>query len=42
LEDNLEMYLQEVWWGGMDWIHLAQDKERWQAVASEVMNPRVA
>jgi len=25
-------------WGGMDWINLAQDKERWQKVINMVMN----
>jgi hypothetical protein len=27
-EDNIKMDLQEVGWGGMDWIDLAQDKDR--------------
>jgi hypothetical protein len=31
------MDLQEVGWG-MDWIELAQDRDRWQAVVIEVMN----
>jgi hypothetical protein len=26
---------------GVEWIHLAQDRERWQAVVSAVMNLRV-
>jgi hypothetical protein len=42
LEDNIEMYLQEVGWGSVVWIYLARDKKRWQALASVVMNPRVA
>jgi len=39
-EDNIKMDLQEVGWG-MDWIDLAQDKDRWRALASAVMNLRV-
>jgi hypothetical protein len=30
-EDNIKMDLQEVGWG-MDWIDLAQDKDRWRAL----------
>ena len=28
-EDNIKMNLQEVGWGGMDWIELAQDGDKW-------------
>jgi hypothetical protein len=39
-EDNIIMNLQEVGWG-MDWIDLAQDRDRWRAVVIAVMNVRV-
>jgi hypothetical protein len=38
-EDNIKMHLQEVGWRGMDWIALAQDRER--PVVNAVMNLRV-
>ena len=41
LEDSIMMDLQEVGLGGMDWIELAQDWDRWQALVTVVMNLQV-
>ena len=40
-EDNIKMDLHEVGCGGMDWIKLAQDRDRWRPLVDEVTNLRV-
>jgi len=39
--DNIRMDLQEVGCGYMDWIGLAQDRDRWRTLVGAVMNLRV-
>jgi hypothetical protein len=38
---NIKMDLREIGWGGMDWIDLSQDRDRWRALVNTVMNLRV-
>jgi hypothetical protein len=40
-ENGIKMDLREIGWGGVEWIHLAQDRGRWWAVVNAVMNLRV-
>jgi hypothetical protein len=40
-EDGIRMDLSETGLGGVDWIRLSQDRDRWRAVLSAVMNLRV-
>jgi hypothetical protein len=39
--DNITMDLVKVGWGNVDWIGLAQNKDRWRAVVNSVLNLRV-
>jgi hypothetical protein len=36
------MELKEIGWDGVDWIHLAKDRDRWRAVVNTVMNLRIS
>jgi hypothetical protein len=36
--DNIKMDLSEIGWDGMDWIGLAQDRDKWRALVYTVMN----
>jgi hypothetical protein len=40
-EDGIKMDLREIGLWGVEWIHLAQDRDRWRAVVNAVMNLRV-
>jgi hypothetical protein len=39
--DNIKMDLRELGWGGVNWIGLAHDMDRWRALLNTVMNLRV-
>jgi hypothetical protein len=36
--DNIKMDLLHIGWGGVDWIDLAQDRDKWRALVNAVMN----
>jgi hypothetical protein len=40
-EDNIKIDLQEMGFGGIDWIDLVQHRDRWRALVNAVMNVRV-
>jgi hypothetical protein len=37
-EGNIKMDLREIRFGDVDWIHLAQNRDRWRALVNTVMN----
>jgi hypothetical protein len=39
--DNIRLDLVEVGWSGVDWIGLAQDRDKWRVLVNSVMNLRV-
>jgi hypothetical protein len=39
--EDIRMDLREIWWCGMDWIDLAQDRDQWRVLVNTVMNLRV-
>jgi hypothetical protein len=39
--DNIKIDLLEICWDGVDWIGLAQDRDKWRALVNAVMNFRV-
>jgi hypothetical protein len=40
-EDDIKVDFHEMGFGGVDWIEVAQDRDRWQALVNAVMNFRV-
>jgi hypothetical protein len=40
-QNGFKLDLREIGWEGVEWIHLAQDRDRWRAVVNAVMNLRV-
>jgi hypothetical protein len=40
-ENGIRMDLREIGWGSVDWIQLAQDRDRWWALVNTVLNLRV-
>jgi hypothetical protein len=39
--DNIKIDLREIVWDGIDWIDLAQDRDKWRALVNTVRNFRV-
>jgi hypothetical protein len=37
-QDGMRTDLKEIGWGSVEWIQLAQDRDRWRAVVNTVMN----
>jgi hypothetical protein len=41
IHGRIKMDLREMWFGSVDWIHLAQDRDLWWALVNTVMNLRI-
>jgi hypothetical protein len=39
-EDNIKMNVKEIGWEGVEWMHVAQDRDQWRAVVNTVMTLR--
>jgi hypothetical protein len=39
--DNIKMDFRDIVWEAMEWIHLAEDRDRWQAVVNTVVKLRL-
>jgi hypothetical protein len=39
--DNIKMHFKEIKWGGMDWILMVQDRDKWRPLANTLMKLRV-
>jgi hypothetical protein len=39
--NNIKIYLKEIKWVGLDWIHLAQKRDKWRNFVNKVMNLRL-
>jgi hypothetical protein len=39
--DNIKIDLREIGWGGLDWIDVAKDRDKWRALLNTAMNLRV-
>jgi hypothetical protein len=39
-ENNIRMDFREIGWGGVDWLHMAQDKDQWWVLVNMVLNLR--
>jgi hypothetical protein len=40
-EDGIRMDLRKIGWGSVEWLQLAQDRDRWRGLVNTVMNLRV-
>jgi hypothetical protein len=40
-EDEVNMGLREIGWGGVEWIHLTEDRGQWRALVNRMLNSQV-